>query len=542
VTVVGAAVQVGRAQVMAYRVAALGLAERSKELPAKLAVLDLGVQEYTPGSVRVALAARTSGELSDDRLIMVWAARGAPHLHRRTELAALMKALWPVSDADAAARIKSGQIPDAGKLGVAAFTATAEAFREVVTKSMPRGVVSAEVSARVPRELTYECRSCEARHIAGNVWQHSGLAGAIEVEARGKDATLGPIKKLPGPPAKNAGIDGLIATYLRLLGPATPIEVAKYFGSSTAEMKKVWPAGLTEVTVDGRKAWLPDGSLAQLRAAGPVPGVRLIPPMDALLQARDRDVLVPDKAGQKEVWRTLGNPGALLVDGEIAGVWRAKMAGRKRVDLAVTSFGTLTAKIRKAVEAEAAEVARAREVLDAGVSYTRAEVRELPDRGKDFGALVAVAARPAADHQGDHDHHCPGGGYRCGDPPADDRQDQGCRPDHAGGQDQGDRDPLADLAARLHAGAELGIVAQELSFQQGEPPVVLFAQHSPHLPLEARTLGVPDKSAPIGIQPSRSMPLLPVGCKVDTLPRAYLPTGLSRRCPDWSGGVPAARP
>jgi Winged helix DNA-binding domain len=367
--VAAAAVRVDRARVMAYRVGALGLAERGKNRPGDLAVLDLGVQEYTPDSMQVALAARTSAELSDDRLIMVWAARGAPHLHRRRDLKSLMAALWPVSDADAAARIKSGQISGAGKLGVAAFTVTADAFRDVVTKSMPRGEVSTQVSARVPKELTYECRSCKARHIAGNVWQHSGLAGAIEVEARGKDATLGPIKSLPGPPAENVGVGGLISTYLRLLGPATPIEVAKYFGSATAEMKNVWPDDLAEVSVDGRKAWLPSAAVADLTSAEAVPGVRLLPPMDALLQARDRDLLVPDKKQQKEIWRILGNPGVLLLDGDIAGVWRAKMSGKKRVDLTVTPFGSLSAKSRKAIDAEAAEVARARGTDTATVSF-----------------------------------------------------------------------------------------------------------------------------------------------------------------------------
>jgi hypothetical protein len=354
---------------MAYRVAALGLAERGKDRPADLDVLDLGVQDYTPDSTRIALAARTSADLDDDRLIMVWAARGAPHLHRRRELTSLMTALWPISDADASARINSAQIREGVKLGIAAFTATATAFREVVTRSMPRGEASTEVSARVPRELTYDCRTCKARHIAGNVWQHSGLAGAIEVQARGKEAMLGPIKKLPGPPTENKGIERLITTYLRLLGPATPTEVAKYFGSAPAEMRKVWPDGLAEVSADGRKAWLPSKSLADLKAAKPTGGVRLVPPMDALLQARDRDVLVPDKKQQKEVWRILGNPGVLLVDGEIAGVWRAKMAGGKRVDLTVTPFGSLKAATRKAVEAEAAEVARARNVPDATVTF-----------------------------------------------------------------------------------------------------------------------------------------------------------------------------
>jgi hypothetical protein len=369
VATVASALQVDRAQVMAYRVAALGLAERGKDRPGDLAALDLGVQEYMPDSTQVALAARTSADLTDDRLIMVWAARGAPHLHRRKELRSLMKALWPVSDADASARINSAQIPEGVKLGIAAFTATAKAFRQVVKESMPRGEVSTQVSARVPEALTYDCRSCKARHIAGNVWQHSGLAGGIEVESRGKDATLGPIKNLPGPPTENEGIGELIVTYLRLLGPATPVEVAKYFGSATAEMRKVWPDDLAEVAVDGRKAWLPADAVPDLKSAKPVAGVRLLPAMDALLQARDRDLLVPEKKRHKEVWKVLGNPGVLLLDGEIAGVWRAKMAGKKRVDLTVTPFGSLPAKARRAVETEAAEVARARGASDASVTF-----------------------------------------------------------------------------------------------------------------------------------------------------------------------------
>ena len=361
-------VSVDRAQVMAYRVAALGLADRGAERPGDLAVLDLGVQEYTLDSMRVALAARTTAELDDNRLIVVWAARGAPHLHRRRDLKALVKQLWPVGDADASARIKSAQIPEGMKLGIAAFTATASAFRAVVTRSMPRGEASTEVSKRVPRSLTYDCRTCGARHIAGNVWQHSGLAGGVEVQSRGKDATLGPIRNAPPQPAENEGIADLIATYVRLLGPATPAEVAKYLGSAPAEMRKVWPTGLTEVTVDGRKAWLPESAVADLESATTPSGVRLLPAMDPLLQARDRDLLVPERARQKEVWRVLGNPGALLIDGEIAGVWRAKMSGKKRVELTVTPFAKLTAAHRKRIDEESAHVARARGVPEATVT------------------------------------------------------------------------------------------------------------------------------------------------------------------------------
>jgi hypothetical protein len=360
---------VDRAQVMAYRVGVLGLAARGSARPADLPVLDLGLQEYTPGSVQTALAARTTADPQDDRLLMVWAARGAPHLHRRADLKDLVEQLWPVSDPDASARIKSTQIPAGVQLGIEAFRVTAEAFREVLHAPMPRGEVSTEVSKRVPRALTYDCRSCGARHIAGNVWQHSGLAGGVEVVSRGREAMLAPIAKGPPLPTRNAGIGDLITTYLRLLGPATPLEVGKYLGSSTAEMKKVWPTDrLAEVTVGGRKAWLPADAVSGLRSAKPAAGLRFVPPMDALLQARDRDLLVPDRAHQKEVWRVLGNPGALLVDGEVAGVWRAKMSGRKRVDLTVTPFVELTTKHRKKIEEESAHVARARGVPAATVT------------------------------------------------------------------------------------------------------------------------------------------------------------------------------
>lgn len=70
------------------------------------------------------------------------------------------------------------------------------------------------------------------------------------------------------------------------------------------------------------------------------------------------------------MWKILGNPGVVVVDGEIAGVWRAKMAGKKRVDLTVTPFATFSAKVRKAVAEEAAgAVARGRGVPEATVSY-----------------------------------------------------------------------------------------------------------------------------------------------------------------------------
>lgn len=386
---------VGRATVLAYRILTNQLHERVDADPGDLDVLDLGVANVPAGTARQALAARTSR--FDAPLSLVWSARGARHLHRAADLPGLVTALWPISDADAAARFATKQIPDGGKLGMAAFRATAEAFAAVVTGPTSKGDASRGVSDRVPEALTYFCGPCEARHISGALFQQAGLAGGVQLDetaattvllpvnpgqGAGRGAKRGPgqataqgtgqatgsisVPDGPGDPA------GLIRAYLRLLGPATPGDVAKYLGTTVTALRPAWPDGLAEVTVDGRTAWLPQESLDALVRAQPAPGVRLLPSSDPFLQARDRSLLTPDKAREREVWRVLGNPGALLLDGDLAGTWRAKVAG-KRLVVTVAPWGALRAPVRAAVEAEAQWLAAARGLPTAEVTVGRGD-------------------------------------------------------------------------------------------------------------------------------------------------------------------------
>ncbi|RZU77764.1 winged helix DNA-binding protein [Micromonospora kangleipakensis] len=352
---------IDRERVLAYRVAAQQL-DRPGLRPADLDVLALGAQDTPYGSARLALAARVPATVGpdDDRLELVWSFRGAPHLHRRRELPALAAALWPLSDTDAARRIP-GQIRDGAKLGLAAFRAAADAFRAVVTAPMDRGEVSRAVTERIPAALSYDCRPCGARHVSGALFQQAGLAGGVRLAVSGRAARLAPLAERPGPPDAATGTDALALAYLRLLGPATIADVAAFLGTSATELRRVWPAeALTEVRVDGHRAWVPTDRLDALRAAEPARLVRLLPPGDPYLQARDRALLVPEKAHQQQLWRMLGNPGALLVDGEIAGTWRARQAAKGRLDLTVTPFTALPARVGREVRAEAEVVATAR--------------------------------------------------------------------------------------------------------------------------------------------------------------------------------------
>jgi Winged helix DNA-binding domain len=92
----------------------------------------------------------------------------------------------------------------------------------------------------------------------------------------------------------------------------------------------------------------------------------LLGAFDPYLQARDRDLIVPDKAVQKTLWPVLGRPGALLVDGEIAGTWRTKASGGK-LTISVDAFGPLRPAVWKQVDAEAQRIGEVRGAQDVTV-------------------------------------------------------------------------------------------------------------------------------------------------------------------------------
>jgi hypothetical protein len=176
--------------------------------------------------------------------------------------------------------------------------------------------------------------------------------------------------KLPDGPDPEA-VAGLALGYLRLLGPAGVGDFAGYLDARRADVATAWPdERLVEVTVAGRKAWLPEDRVDAL-ADPPDPDiVRLLGPFDPYLQARDRDLIVPDKAVQKTLWPVLGRPGALFVDGEIAGTWRTKATGGK-LTITVDAFGPLRPSVWMQVDAEAERVAEVRGAKD--VTLKRAE-------------------------------------------------------------------------------------------------------------------------------------------------------------------------
>ena len=119
-----------------------------------------------------------------------------------------------------------------------------------------------------------------------------------------------------------------------------------------------WPDDAVEVSVDGERRWLLADDTDRA-AAGPVRTTRLLGPFDPLLQGRDRALLVPDRAHAKDLWRTLGRPGGVLVDGAVAGTWRPRKAG-KRLGLQVELWRAVPAATREEIGAQAERLAACR--------------------------------------------------------------------------------------------------------------------------------------------------------------------------------------
>ena len=363
-----------REQVLAYRVAVQGL-HRDGSAVDDLGVLDIGVQDAPGYPAALAFAARLPagtdlGTVGPGAgLALAWTLRGAPHVHRRRDLDRIGRALWPLSEADAAGRLNESG-PSIARQGIPAleqFGLAVAAMREVVRAPVAKGAASTAVTQRIPPVMWRDCRVCKAQHVSDSAMRAAAPAAGLEIEPDTSPPVLLPRAGARRPSrVDRAAVRELVRGYLTYLGPAGPAEAAGYFGARRADVEALWPDDLVEVRAAGRAAWLPTGALDPIGVAPEPDAVRLLGPFDPYLQARDRDLMVPDKALHKLLWPVLGRPGAVLVDGEVAGVWRPKTSGR-RLTLTVESFGPLRPAVWRQVEDEAQRVAEVRDAGDVAV-------------------------------------------------------------------------------------------------------------------------------------------------------------------------------
>jgi hypothetical protein len=298
-------------------------------------------------------------------LALAWTLRGAPHLHRRRDLDRVAGALWPLSDADASTRLDaSASMRKAGLAGLEGFVAGVDAVRKVVTAPMGKGAASTAVTKVTAEPLHRECRACKATHVFEMILRLGTLPAGVELEPETAPPVLVPRAKPALPRSTDVeALQRIIRAYLTLLGPATQGDVAGYLGARRADLVTVWPDDLAKVSVDGSECWLPPEQIAAVRKARAPRLTRLLGPFDPYLQARDRDLIVPDKTVHKALWPVLGRPGVLFVDGEVLGTWRTKRT-KNRVELTIDAVAPLPPKVRRAAEREGERVAAVRGAAD----------------------------------------------------------------------------------------------------------------------------------------------------------------------------------
>ncbi|WP_157248164.1 winged helix DNA-binding domain-containing protein [Nonomuraea typhae] len=377
--------KVTREQILVYRLHGHRLTDRAPAADLTGVAGRCYPQNTPPGAAGLALAARVhevteeriTAELDGKRLLQAFGARGAPHVFPARDAAVFTRGLLPETEEELRAFLR-GAVPSLDRIGLAATDLAglaAEAVKEILDGT---ALVKDDLGRRAGELITDRLPAGQrdgwqghspysAQQFLGEslvrfalpvvslrgILCHGGRQGRSPLLRRTDQwagAIKGGLEKAPGE---------LVERFLRCYGPATPAHLAEWGGIGRAQAERLWEAaepGLAEVESGGGPRWVLKGELGRLESPEEVKGVRLLPPHDPYLQARDRQVLLPDRDRRKALWRTIGGPGAVLVDGDIRAVWRPKTR-RRTLDVAVEPLGRLGAKHRAPIGEEAARVA-----------------------------------------------------------------------------------------------------------------------------------------------------------------------------------------
>jgi hypothetical protein len=160
-------------------------------------------------------------------------------------------------------------------------------------------------------------------------------------------------RRAPPPEADpEDAVRAVVTSYLAAFGPATQADLAQWLGRSVSTFSGALDSlELVTFQDEGGRRLVDLPGAPRPDPTVPAP-VRFLPKWDNLLLAYDRRERVLPAAIRKTVIRKNGDVlPTFLVDGIVAGAWEAPLRGRAA--MALTSFGALSVKNRRAVEREA---------------------------------------------------------------------------------------------------------------------------------------------------------------------------------------------
>jgi hypothetical protein len=384
-----------RDQVVAFRVAALHLDQRLPVDQLVEGVRPCGLQDTPPGNAMLGLAARVQGLTleawaaaveREKSLVELWAMRGSPIVVATVDLPCFTAGLLADDEASLLHAITSGMDVVVAAAGISAANLldrlsqrAAELLdgRDLSKRELGEGLVPALPGPLRDRlgdagaALGMDPREVLTLTVARLI----SLKGVFVMAPRevGKEPTFVRtdqwLGRAPEPIAPIEAQAELVRRFLHAFAPATSEDLAWWANPQTspaarqaneAHAARIWGLLDREVTEverpDGSRGFVLTSDLSRLANPLTAVGVRLIPPYDPLLMARDRETLVA-REHHRKLWRSTHNPGVVLSGGQVVATWTARKEGRL---LAITldSLGTpLDRHTRDAVGAEAALLA-----------------------------------------------------------------------------------------------------------------------------------------------------------------------------------------
>jgi hypothetical protein len=359
-------------QVLAFRLGRSGLAVRGARTPADAAACP--ASDFARDAALLALAARAEGvsrEAYDEavdggELVLAHVVRGAIHALAPGDHALYGRALIAGDDDELGAQLGRQVQRLAAEKGFAptgALAEVAEATKEALAKgrALDKDELHEELRQRVSPDLMPWCRSCGSHHVAPMLWRYATVQAGVRLDSARRYVL--------GRPGRAPAASEAVRGFLRFYGPARSGDFADWAGLATPHAKRLWDeaAGdIVEVRVGKTASWLLKADLGALESPPAAEGVRLLPPGDPYLQKPNRRLLAPDPALSKRLFRPVASPGAVLRNGRLAGLWRAKAKGRK-TEIAVELLERLP---RSGLEDEARRVAELRGSADVALIFT----------------------------------------------------------------------------------------------------------------------------------------------------------------------------
>jgi hypothetical protein len=390
--------KVSTSQVIAFRLDAHRLTKRVGADGLLEAAGRCGVQNSPPGAALLALHARVEGitqervaaAIAEDKSLMQsWCMRGAPFLFPTVDGPVFTTGVLPPTE-EAMRHFIPGVEHAIAQLRITLTEAVAFCGAEIDAVLSHRRLaindLGQELARRIARRLTPEQRTlweAEGPYAPGQPLGEAVVHFCVRIltlqrkvcfAARaGNQAPFVLVNEWLRHAIADTHPDTaraeLLRRYLRSYAPSTQTEFAAWLGINAGDTGPWWNVVREELTpVEfGGTAWILTEDLPALRSAPPPEGVRLLPPHDPYTQMRDHETIVA-REHHRELWKSVGDPGAVLISGQLAGTWRPRKNGRK-LTVSITAFRPVSAPDKELLHAEAQQIAALRGATSAEVIF-----------------------------------------------------------------------------------------------------------------------------------------------------------------------------